>query len=285
MVTDRSAVGVAAGVTLSVSAALLLAGVGSIVPDGTETVAVFVTVPLAADEIMAGTVNVAVPPATRSTLAAMLPVPEAGHVEPADAAHVQVPKVTLAGAVSVTVAPTTPPGPALDTTMVYVVEPPAVTALTPFGLRDREIGRRLVVRIGDRDVAGIDAVVDGVGAGRRGGHDGVGDVAVVQGVVDAGDRDGLRRVPVGGRKGEARRATVPSVVSLELRAIVTSAVGCVVSTTVNVAVPPASVVVRPEVGVTVIPAASLSVLVTATSAAFDAVVGGSALVAGAVTMV
>ena len=39
--------------------------------------------------------------------------------------------------------------------------------------------------------------------------------------------------------------TVPSVVSLELRPIVTSAVGCVLSTTVNVAVPPASVVDRP----------------------------------------
>ena len=59
--------------------------------------------------------------------------------------------------------------------------------------------------------------------------------------------------------------TVPSVVSLELRPMVTSAVGCDVSTTVNVAVPPASVVVRPEVGVTVMPAASLSVLVTETS--------------------
>ena len=39
--------------------------------------------------------------------------------------------------------------------------------------------------------------------------------------------------------------TVPSVVSLELSAIVTSAVGWVLSTTVNVAVPPASVVVSP----------------------------------------
>ena len=47
--------------------------------------------------------------------------------------------------------------------------------------------------------------------------------------------------------------TVPSVVSLELSAIVTSAVGCVLSTTVKVAVPPASVVVSPVVGVTVIP--------------------------------
>ena len=57
-------------------------------------------------------------------------------------------------------------------------------------------------------------------------------------------------------------ATVPSVVSLEVRPMVTSAVGWVLSTTVKVAVPPASVVVRPEVGVTVMPAVSLSVLVT-----------------------
>ena len=47
--------------------------------------------------------------------------------------------------------------------------------------------------------------------------------------------------------------TVPSVGSLELSPIVTSAVGCDVSTTVKVAVPPASVVVSPEIGVTVTP--------------------------------
>ena len=61
--------------------------------------------------------------------------------------------------------------------------------------------------------------------------------------------------------------TVPSVVSFELRPIVTFAVGCVFSTTLNVAVPPASVVDRPAVGLTVIPAVSLSVLVTETSLA------------------
>jgi hypothetical protein len=53
--------------------------------------------------------------------------------------------------------------------------------------------------------------------------------------------------------------TVPSVVSLELKPMVTSAVGWVLSTTVNVAVPPTSVVDRPEVGLTVMPAVSLSV--------------------------
>ena len=61
--------------------------------------------------------------------------------------------------------------------------------------------------------------------------------------------------------------TVPSVVLLELSAIVTSAVGWDVSTTVKVVVPPASVVVSPDVGVTVMPATSSSVLLTATSAA------------------
>ena len=60
-------------------------------------------------------------------------------------------------------------------------------------------------------------------------------------------------------------ATVPSVVSLELRAMTTSAVGWLSRTTVNVAVPAASVVVRPATGVTVIPEASLSVFETLTS--------------------
>ena len=44
--------------------------------------------------------------------------------------------------------------------------------------------------------------------------------------------------------------TVPSVVSLELTAMVTSAVGWLSSTTVKVAVPPASVVVNAVAGVT-----------------------------------
>ena len=82
----------------------------------------------------------------------------------------------------------------------------------------------------------------------------VGDVAVVQGVVDAGHRHGLRHVPVrsGERQAGREDRALPSCRSSS-GAIVTSAVGCVVSTTVNVAVPPASVVVRPVVGVTVMP--------------------------------
>ena len=86
--------------------------------------------------------------------------------------------------------------------------------------------------------------------------DRVGDVAVVdQVVVDAGHRHRLRRVQFAAVNVRLAGATVPSVGSLELSAIVTSAVGCVVSTTVKVAVPPASVVVRPVVGVTVMPGA------------------------------
>ena len=59
--------------------------------------------------------------------------------------------------------------------------------------------------------------------------------------------------------------TVPSLVLLDDKSMVTSAVGSVLSTTVKVSVPPASVVVRPEMGFTVIPGVSLSVLVTVTS--------------------
>jgi hypothetical protein len=62
--------------------------------------------------------------------------------------------------------------------------------------------------------------------------------------------------------------TVPSLASLELRPIVTFAVGWVFSTMVNAAVPPDSVVIKPLVGLTVMPAVSLSVLVTNTSAGF-----------------
>ena len=58
--------------------------------------------------------------------------------------------------------------------------------------------------------------------------------------------------------------TVPSVVSLLERPMVTFAVGWELRTMVNVACPPASVVTRPLTGVTVMPAESLSVLVTVT---------------------
>ena len=79
--------------------------------------------------------------------------------------------------------------------------------------------------------------------------------------------------------------TVPSVRSLEVRPIVTFAVGWAVSTMVNVAVPPASVVTRPLVGVTVTLAVSLSVVLTETSATARPLYAGSVLLAALVTMV
>src|SRR5688572_15452060 len=80
-------------------------------------------------------------------------------------------------------------------------------------------------------------------------------------------------------------ATVPSVRSDELSAMVTSAVGSVSSTIVNVVAPPASDVASPATGTTVMPATSSSVLVTATSAGSIPLKLGSALEAAAVTLV
>src|SRR5882672_4550277 len=79
--------------------------------------------------------------------------------------------------------------------------------------------------------------------------------------------------------------TVPSVKSLELSAIVTSAVGWLPMTMVNVAVPPASVVISPLAGATVTPAVSLSRLDTDTSATAIPLYTGSALVAAPVAIV
>ena len=116
--------------------------------------------------------------------------------------------------------------------------------------------------------AAIKTVVRGIAADRGRRDDRVGDVAVDERIVDAGDGDGLRRVPVGRGEGQATPARpCPRSCRWTLRAIVTSAVGWEFRTTVKVAVPPASVVVRPEVGLTVMPAVSLSMLVTETSAA------------------
>src|SRR5919198_1251548 len=117
-VIDRSAVGTTC-VLLSV--ALLLPG-GSLVPAGAVTDAVFVIVPVPVTVAVA--VNVAVPPLRRFTLAFRLPLPDAGQLDPADAAQVQVTPFTCAGKLSVTVAPVTALGPALLTTIVYVTVPP-----------------------------------------------------------------------------------------------------------------------------------------------------------------
>jgi len=52
-------------------------------------------------------VNVAVPPTSRSTLAFRFPLPLAGQLDPAEAAHVQVTPLSCAGKTSLTIAPVT----------------------------------------------------------------------------------------------------------------------------------------------------------------------------------
>src|SRR6267378_5968373 len=121
----RSAVGV---MTVLLSVAELLPA-GSFTPAGAVTVAVFVIVPVPVTVAVA--VKVAVPPLSRLTLAFKFPLPLAGQLEPADAAHVHVTPETCAGKLSVTVAPATPLGPALLATIVYVRLAPWLTAMTP----------------------------------------------------------------------------------------------------------------------------------------------------------
>jgi hypothetical protein len=101
-----------------VSVAELFAGVGSVDPPGRATVAMFDSVPVAVDETVAFTLKVTEPPERMLTEAAMLPDPEAGQLEPADAAHVHVTPVRLAGIVSVAVADVIAEGPAFDATTV-----------------------------------------------------------------------------------------------------------------------------------------------------------------------
>src|SRR5437016_2327532 len=109
----RSAVG---AMTVLLSVALLFPA-GSLVPAGAVRVAWFVLVPEPAMTV-AVTVNVAVPPLVRSTSAVTLPLPLAGHADPAEAAQVHVGLVNCAGKMSLTVAPTTALGPALLATIV-----------------------------------------------------------------------------------------------------------------------------------------------------------------------
>src|SRR5688572_17797487 len=100
------------------SVAVLLAVLGSIVPEGTAIVAVLMSGLVAAGETVPVAENVADPPASRSTLALMSPVPPAlPQLEPAVATQVQVTPVRSAGNGSLTVA-VTELGPALEATMV-----------------------------------------------------------------------------------------------------------------------------------------------------------------------
>lgn len=99
--------------TVSLSVALLLAGVGSVMPAGAAMVAVLDSVPVAVEATVAFTVYVTLAPMGRFTVSLMLPLPDAVQVPPPEAVQVQVALVRAAGNVSVTVAPVTPAGPAL----------------------------------------------------------------------------------------------------------------------------------------------------------------------------
>ena len=97
----------------------LLAELGSAMPLGCATVAVFVSVPVAVLAACAVNVKVAVPFTARFTVVLRFPVPlVAVQLEPADAAQVHVAPLNVAGKLSVTVAPVTAIGPLLVTTIV-----------------------------------------------------------------------------------------------------------------------------------------------------------------------
>src|SRR5437763_1561421 len=109
----------ATGAGVSVSVALLLPGLGSVVPGGSDALVVLTRLPVALGLMAATTVKVAVPPTARLTLALMSPEPLAGPLEPVPVyVAVQAALVMPNGRASVTVAPVTALGPLLVTTIV-----------------------------------------------------------------------------------------------------------------------------------------------------------------------
>src|SRR5438093_828250 len=117
---------------VSVSVALLFARLGSVIPPGGVTVAVFDRVPEALMLSVPVAVNVTVLPEMRFTIWLMFPEPlGAPQLEPAEAVHVQVIVVSAAGKGSVTIAPVTRLGPALVTAIVYVTGFPAPAVAWP----------------------------------------------------------------------------------------------------------------------------------------------------------
>jgi hypothetical protein len=121
-VIDKSAF----GLSVSVSVAELLPGVGSVVPLGTVIVAVFANEPVDAAETAAVSVYVTVAPTAKFTVSEMLPVPLAVQLAPELATHVHVAPLNEAGSESATIAPTTFEGPAFVATIVYVTVWPGV---------------------------------------------------------------------------------------------------------------------------------------------------------------
>ena len=157
LVIDRSAV----GFNVSVSVAVLFAAAGSVMPAATATVAVFANVPVAVEAIVAVSVNVAMPLGSRSTVVLMLPEPEAGHVDPAEAVHVHVAPERLAGTVSVTVVAMAADGPAFDATIVYVTVDPGIAVALPSVLVIDTSARRVIVVVSVAELfAGFGSVAE-----------------------------------------------------------------------------------------------------------------------------
>jgi hypothetical protein len=121
----------ACGESVSVSVALLLPGVGSVTLADVATVAMLVSEPVAAAEMLQLAVYVTFPVFGKLTASLMLPEPDAVQVPPFAPTHVHV-QVSDAGNVSVTFDPGAALGPLLFVAViVYVTEPPGVAEVTP----------------------------------------------------------------------------------------------------------------------------------------------------------
>src|SRR5436853_538870 len=104
------------GVGVSVSVAVLLPVFVSVVPDGGDTVTVFVIAPVADEKMAIVCVKVSVPPLGMSAVVLMPPTPETAPVTdapPVDETKTQVPLDACAGNVSKIDAPVTSLGPLL----------------------------------------------------------------------------------------------------------------------------------------------------------------------------
>ena len=155
LVIDRSAV----GTRVSLSVAELFAAVGSVIPAATVAVAVLAKVPVAVDAIVAVSVNVAVPLGSRSAVVAMLPDPDAGHVDPAEAEHVHVAPESVAGSVSAMAVAIAADGPAFEATIVYVTVDPGIAVALPSVLVIDTSARRLMVVVSVAELfAGVGSV-------------------------------------------------------------------------------------------------------------------------------
>ena len=130
-VTARSAI-----LSMSVtSVESLLVRSESTMPVGNVTDAVFESVPLAAGDTVAVTLNVTVLAAGMSIISLIEPKPDAAlHDAAPVAAQVQLAPINAAGNESITWMRSICDGPGLVTTIVYVVEVPATIVATPSDL-------------------------------------------------------------------------------------------------------------------------------------------------------